>query len=203
MGDDIDHLIENVIIKANDTIELTHNYLSGKVSVAATNGTENCDALVYLTSKKTGSRSGIGRSYGKSSISEITPGIYDIGISPLDIKGINLEHTYENVEVKVKDDIKITHNVRIRHSLGRAKTDENLVDVLVQILDPSTKSLIYEARTFKSPFSNPLKTILKPGTYEIKVSGVKEYEGKSEKFTVEILPGETIERNFEFSLKNN
>lgn len=197
-GTDAKHWIEKVKVVKNEIAKLEHDFKCGKLNAISTNNGEKCDVLVYITSKITGKRTGIGRTYGEYHISDITPGLYEVTFDALNINGKQKLYIKEGVEIKTNELTEVKHNFETGIIAVGAKSGGKLIDVDVQIYEMTTKANCGGGRTFLSPFSNPLKTVLIPGTYEVRVYGVGAYKDKVEKITVEVSPGETIEKTIEF-----
>jgi len=77
--------------------------------------------------------------------------------------------------------------------IGSTSSD-GLVDAMVRVVEVNSNTTVAGARTYTSESSNPRKFILNPGTYQVTLSALGSYAGKTETFSVAVEEGATIEK---------
>ncbi len=202
-GSDVDAItIDGVQSKEGNIVHKTVSFDGSKVQVTATNNGEGWDATVSIYNTATGKRTSQTRTYGKTQTMEINPGTYDITFKALVIKGIQTEHTFENVEVKAGESITLEHNFESGVVHITTLNNGEGWDATIKIYDSGTGQHIAAARTYKK--SSELE--VSPGTYDIQVKALK-MNGLATEFTmknVEVKAGETnkVEHNFKTGIAN-
>lgn len=78
------------------------------------------------------------------------------------------------------------------------KSATGLVDATVKVVDVASKKVVANGRTYTSDKNNPKKFILSTGDYEVIITGIKDYAGKSETFKMKVKEGETFEKMVNF-----
>ena len=106
-GDEIAKVFEGVQIRGGKTTLLEHDYKYGSLSVGAMCGEELCDAIVHITSVKSGKIVDQGRTYAhaKSNPKQfiLTPATYEVTVKPVKHKN-NQPQTFL-VELRNEDEI--------------------------------------------------------------------------------------------------
>ncbi len=171
----------------------------GKIEVSTFNNKAGCDAVVKIISNETGKVVASGRTYGKTNVEEVNPGIYTVQINALgEIKGLGNKQTIEHVTISAGETKEVQHSFLTGIVMIGAKSTSGLVDAAVTIKESATKQNIDGKRTYTSESSNPRKFILNPATYEITVAALGDLAGKKETFTIQVKQGETIEKTIQF-----
>jgi Ca-activated chloride channel family protein len=176
----------------------TVSFDGGKINLITLNNNEGWDCTSKVTTQD-GEVVGGSRTYGRPQIIELNPGVYDIEIKALIIKGLENTFIIEDVSVEATKTTDATHNFKSGIAMIGVKSDEELVDAVVSINSNATGENVAGSRTYTSDSSNPREFILNPGIYDVKVSAVKkEYAGKKETFTIEVKQGETVTKILNF-----
>lgn len=188
---------ENVLVVAGETVELAHNFELGQLSVQSTTNGALSDASVSIYSKDPRKSVDGGRTYTSASsnpsLYNLTPGVYDVELKVLVVKGPAITKKFEDVHVKANETTAIAHNFDAGTIKVGAKTGSELLDAVVSIYSINPSQSYGGGRTYTSESSNPKTFELTPGTYEVTVKPIKkEYETK--KFTVTVEAGKTIEQ---------
>ena len=191
---DVDAItLSNVKSFQDSIVHRTISFDAGKLNVISLNNGEGWDCAVNIYLKSDGKSAARGRTYGRPDIYDINPGIYDIEIKALAMKGMEITKIIENIEVKGNDTITVEHNFKTGIAMIGANSSSGLVDAGVYIKEINSKKNVANGRTYTSETSNPRKFLLNPGTYEVKVMAFGEHKGKEETFTIIVKKGETIE----------
>ncbi len=179
-------------------VHQTVSFDGGKINVITLNNGEGWDAVVTVYNKITGKSAARGRTYGRSDVYEVNPGLYDVEVKALVIKGLDIIHRIENVEVKANETIDVEHNFKSGVVMIGASSDDGLVDAVVNIRDLDNKKSVANGRTYTRPTNNPKKFVLNPGKYTVTLSALGDFKGKKETFTIEVKEGETVEKITKF-----
>lgn len=197
-GKGIFHTFENVEVKGGKTIDLDHNFENGNINIVTLNNGEGWDATVRVIEKSSGKHIVTTRTYKKPKEMEVTPGMYDVKVKAMSIKGKTAETIIENVEVKAGKTIGIEHNFLSGiANIGVTKNGE-LVDCTVRIIDAAAAKQIVTSRTYTSPKSNPKTFILSPGTYTVKLRGKKNGKNTDQKFSITVEEGKEVTKVVEW-----
>lgn len=176
----------------------TVSFDGGKINLTTLNNNEGWDCTSKVKTQK-GEVVGGSRTYGKTQTIEVNPGIYDIEVMALRIKGLETTYVIEDIAVESGKTIEVSHNFKTGIAMIGAKSGETLVDAVVKIKDKKSGKSVTGGRTYTSDNSNPKEFLLNPGIYEVKVSPVKkEFAGKSETFTIEVKQRETVTKIISF-----
>jgi Ca-activated chloride channel family protein len=176
----------------------TISFDGGKINLITLNNNEGWDCTSKVTTQE-GEVVGGSRTYGRPLIIEVNPGVYDIEIRALNIKGFETVFTFEDITVEATKTTDITHNFKTGIAMIGVKSGEELVDAVVSINSKETGENVAGSRTYTSDSSNPREFILNPGIYNVKVTGAKkEFAGKIETFTIEVKQGETVTKLINF-----
>ena len=177
--------------------KVTHQNVSfdgAKLSINTLNNGVAWDAVVSIISKETGKSVSGGRTYGKQTEYDIDPGMYNVELKAMVIDGVANKVVLENVEVKANEVKNVEHNFQSGIVMIGANSSSGLVDATVSIIDVNTKKSISGGRTYQTSDSNPKEYLLSPGTYEVILKALKEHQGKSETFTIDVKAGETLNK---------
>ncbi|PWI30410.1 hypothetical protein DI383_08155 [Flavobacteriaceae bacterium LYZ1037] len=181
--------------------EIGHQTVSfdgGKINLITLNNNEGWDCTSKVTTQE-GVVVGGSRTYGRPLIIELNPGVYDIELIALNMKGHESKFTIEDVIVEATKTTDATHNFKTGIAMIGVKSDEELIDALVSINSKDTGLNVAGSRTYTSESSNPREFILNPGVYDVKVTAAKkEYSGKTETFSIEVKQGEVVTKILNF-----
>ena len=154
--------------------------------------------MVTIYSKTTGKAAARGRTYGKTDTYEVNPGIYDVEVKALAIKGKDIVHSMDSVQVMGSDTLNLEHNFKSGKARIGASSASGLVDAVVKINDVESKKNVASSRTYTSETSNPKEFILNPGTYQVTLSALGDHKGEKDTFTITVKEGETVEKISKF-----
>lgn len=196
---DVNALLFSDIRSFSDKMEhKTFSFDASKITISTFNNSEGWDALVHIYPIGQKKSVASGRTYGKQTVFEINPGMYDIEMQAMVIEGSSITHRIENVEIKAGENKQIKKIYESGILMVTVKSAAGLVDALLKITDINSKEIVSNRRTYTNANSNPKKFILNPGKYEIYVKGLGDFEGKVETITVDIKPGESMEKTVSF-----
>ena len=191
--------ISNVQSFEDKTVHKSISFDAGKIEVSTLNNGEGWDATVNIFLVDTGKNVARGRTYGKARTMEVSPGLYNVEMKVLGIKGSVIEHTVNNVEVMAGETSTISHNFESGIAKIGVQNADGLVDATVNIIDLNTNKNVARGRTYTRTTSNPKEFVLNPGNYEVIVKPVSgANKGETEKFNIEVKAGEQIERIKEY-----
>ena len=177
--------------------EITHQTVSfdaGKLSLSTLNNGEGCDASVRIYRNGTDKIVATGRTYGRTKVFELNPGVYDVSIDALKLKGLGNSTKLENVVIKAAAENHQEHRFESGIALIGAKSSTELIDAIVKIKDAETNEVVASNRTYTSVANNPKQFILTPGTYKVSLKCLGKYKGQETAFEITIKAGETVER---------
>lgn len=195
--------LEGVEVLSGETVEKFVDYSSGTIKVGALQGEKFHDAVVKIVDTTTEENIAQSRTYSSSKSNpktfEVPPGVYNIIVEPLGIKGI-APQTYDGIEVKAGETVEETAQFSSGTLKVGAFEGEKLMDAIVYITRSDSSEQVGQGRTYKSSKSNPKVFELSPGTYNVSVKSlgitnnpVVEFKG------LEIKPGETVVKEAQFS----
>jgi Ca-activated chloride channel family protein len=142
---------------------------------------------------KEGEVVGGSRTYGRPKLIEVNPGVYDVDISGLVMKGLETTYTFKDVVVESGKTVDISHSFKTGKAMIGVKSGETLVDAVITINEKKTGKNVAGGRSYTSESSNPKEFMLNPGIYEVIIKAVKkEMAGKSETYTIEVKAEETV-----------
>ena len=191
-------LVSDVRSFDNKVTHQTVSFDASKIQVSAFNNGEGWDAVVKVFAKD-GKIVSSGRTYGRPSVYEINPGVYDVEVMALALQGTGVVHRMENITIKAGETKTIEHNFKTGIAMIGAQNAKELVDAVVNIADSKTKKNVSSGRTYTTENSNPKKFMLTPGTYEVTLTAVgASYKGKKQTFTIMVKEGETVEKIINF-----
>ena len=171
----------------------------GKIGIYVTNNGEGWDAMVKVLSSETGKNVAHIRTYGTEREMEVDPGAYKVEVTALRIKGLQVQNTIENIEVKAGETKALEHNFDTGIAMIGCIANNELLDATVNLKEVSSNKSVAGARTYTAASSNPREFILCPGTYEVTVIAVpREHAGKKEVFTLQVETGKTTEKTVTF-----
>ena len=184
-----------VEMKEGETKHRDISFDSGKINVTTLNNDEGWDATVRVVQAGTSKRVATSRTYGKSIDLEVNPGVYDVNILLLQVKGLSVEKTIENVEVKPNETTEISHKFESGIALiGVQTASGELIDATVNFNDIETGKNVAGSRTYTSAQNNPRKFLLNPGTYQVKIVTLGAHKGNSDTFNLTVEAAATIEK---------
>ena len=191
-------LIENVESTNQEIGHQTVSFDAGKIAVNCMNNGEGWDAVVNIYQHGERKNLAGGRTYGKITHYEVNPGVYDVELRPLKIKGDQVGYFIENVEVISNETSSANYNFETGIMEIGAISGGNLIDVVVNVTSINSRKGITGGRTYTSESSNPNRYILLPAAYSVSVKGLRDHKGKEEKFELIVVKGETVSKTVEF-----
>lgn len=191
-GSDVDAITISNVQSFEDKI--AHQLVSfdaGKIKITALNNGQGWDTVVKINALSDDKR-GIGsRTYGKSEEIELNPGLYNVKLQALVMKGLETFHIFENVEVKANEVTEIVHNFKTGTAMIGATSATGLVDATISIMALNASKAIANGRTYTRATNNPKKFILNPGIYKVTLVTLGKHKGKKETFTITVNENET------------
>lgn len=176
----------------------TVSFDGGKINIITTNNGVGWDCTSKVMTQ-TGEVVGGSRTYGRPQLIEVNPGVYDIELMALRMKGLDTKYVIEDVKVESGKTVEAKHNFKTGIAMIGFKTGNTLVDAVVTIKEKASNKGVSGGRTYTSDSSNPKEFLLNPGIYEVTVTPVKkEYAGIKEIFTMEIKEGVTFTKILSF-----
>ena len=206
LGTDVDAMWKrNIVIKESEMDTAFFDFTAGKASILATSNGElwDCVVSIYKTGQTSGRSSG-GRTYTSENhnpmIKELTPGIYDVYVTALNINGADTEKLFEKIEVLPGEQTEITIDYPRGELSILATNNGELWDCVINVTKPGSPKSVGGGRTYNSAKHNPKKQIFAPGTYIVEYSAGK-LNGEKTTHTVEnvvIIQGETTDVSHNF-----
>ncbi|MEZ5044035.1 MAG: VWA domain-containing protein [Saprospiraceae bacterium] len=176
----------------------TISFDAGKINLITLNNEEGWDCTSKVINKA-GKVVGGSRTYGRPKLIEVNPGVYDVEIQGLVMRGLETIHTFKEVVVESGKTIDISHSFKTGKASIGVTSNGVLVDATIDIKEKNTGKSVAGGRSYTSPSSNPKEFMVNPGIYEVVIKAVKkEMAGKSQTFTIEVKQGETVEKIVNF-----
>ena len=194
-GSDVDAIpISNVQSFEERIIHQTVSFDGGKFKVTTSNNGKGWDAVVKIYEKGTKKTVASGRTYGKSPLYEVNPGMYDIEVTAMVLEGTETSHVIKNVELKAGEIKDIEHDFKSGIAMIGVKSGNGLIDAMVKIMETKSKKIVASGRTYTSVNNNPKKFILNPGTYEVSITSLGKDAGKNSSFIMILKEEQTFEK---------
>jgi Ca-activated chloride channel homolog len=166
----------------------------GKIAVTTTNNGENWDCIVKVTDPE-GKVAGSVRTYKAPKELEVNPGIYNISIQALVLKGIETYTEIENVTVLSGKIIPVSYNFKSGKIVVETLADGNSIDSAVNVFEVTSGKNVAGGRTY----GREKEFLLNTGKYEVKVVPLGTYKYKqSQVITVEVVQGETTRKKITY-----
>ncbi|MEL6253120.1 MAG: VWA domain-containing protein [Bacteroidota bacterium] len=201
-GSATSHTFKGVKVTSRKTLELSHNFEYGDLSVLATNNGELWDCVIQVNSLDGEKKKSVGggRTYASPNSNPLTeklsPGTYEVRYRPQHIHGEDWEYVESLVEIKVGESLELkqdyqTGKLRIgaEHE-GKSQS----IDVLIR----SNGKTIYNKRISGSSKSEAREIVLMPGKYEFVVEAVRLAGASPRKFSASIEAGIVLEKYVDF-----
>jgi Ca-activated chloride channel family protein len=184
--------ITNIESYGDKIVHQTISFDGGKINLITLNNNEGWDCTSKVINKE-GEVVGGSRTYGRPKLIEVNPGVYDVDISGLVMKGLETTYTFKDVVVESGKTVDISHSFKTGKAMIGVKSGETLVDAVITINEKKTGKNVAGGRSYTSESSNPKEFMLNPGIYEVIIKAVKkEMAGKSETYTIEVKAEETV-----------
>lgn len=197
-GSQISHRFEEITVGGGEIIEITHNFKSGTANIEINGSYGLVDARINIADASTGAVVASGRSYSTPGSNPrsftLTPGTYNLVLEAVEIEGLGKKQIIENLVVEENSVTNKEYLFENGIAMIGAVNSGELIDAMVRIVESTTNTPITASRTYTSESSNPRKFVLNPGTYEVRVSGLGDYTGQEETFSIVVEAGETIEK---------
>jgi Ca-activated chloride channel family protein len=197
-GQDTDQVFEDVLVNANETFELTHDFSSGELSLQITNNNELWDATFKVKDPETGASVSSGRTYAKPVVVEVNPGVYDLEILALKVEGKERSRTIASVVVKATETTEVTHNFDTGELSVGVSSSAGLVDAVISVKELETGAKVSGGRTYTRETTNPWKVTIFPGTYQVEVRGLGDFKDRQETFTIQVVAGQKAAQSVRF-----
>lgn len=195
---DVKPIILKGVTTFNDKITYSIvNFDGAKFLVTTTNNGKGTDCTVKVKTK-VGKPVSNTRTYGDTKEMEVNPGMYDIEILALNMSGFETMYEFKDVEIKVGEQKKITHDFKTGIAKIGIQENGKLVDVVVGIFDLGKKESVAGGRSYTYESSNPRTYVLNPGTYSVKLRGNKNGKDQILWHEITVKEGETFTKMFEW-----
>ncbi|MEM8891409.1 MAG: hypothetical protein AAGD28_25750, partial [Bacteroidota bacterium] len=196
------HTFEGVKVASRKTVELSHNFEYGELSVLATNHGELWDCVIHINSLEGEKRKSVGggRTYASPNSNPLTeklsPGIYEVRYRPRHIHGEDWEYVERRVEIKAGEYLELKQDYQTGQLRIGAEHEgkSQSIDLLIR----SNGKTVYNKRISGSSKSEAREIILMPGTYEFVVEPVRLSGASPRKFSASIEAGTVLEKYFDF-----
>lgn len=192
---------KEIEVPANEVRQVKIDFSAGNISLLTTANGELWDCSVNITKPgETKSISG-GRTYRSENhnpmIKELSPGLYDVKITAMKLKGTNISHQFKEVEVMAGETTKLEHSFEFGELSVLATNNGELWDCVLNVFKASdaNKKSVGGGRTYTSSDFNPSIDLLTPGRYSVNYRAHKVH-GAGWEHTIEDLevkPGERTE----------
>jgi Ca-activated chloride channel family protein len=198
-GLDVSGITINVEIQKDETGHKTVRFDAAKVEVSVTNNGQGHDAIVKLLSKIDGKVAASARTYERSQVIEVNPGMYDITFQALKLSGLNVLASQENIEFYAGETYSLSHNFSSgKAMIGVNTANGELIDATINFFDINTGQSITAGRSYRSPGNNPKQFLLNPGNYQVKIVTLGKHKGQTKTFDITVKTNETIEKIITF-----
>lgn len=171
-------------VAEDQIVEREVDFSSGGLSVGATHNGELGDAVIRVTNES-GKQVASGRTYTKASSNpksfRLRPGAYQVRIGSVEISD-KPEATFE-VEIQPGEDIELSHAFSSGTLEVEVVRGADLADAVVSVYARDEKRQVAKKRSYDKPRSNPVRFVLQPGDYEVRV---KEVKGERSQRTLEV-----------------
>lgn len=165
---------KNIVVSADSIRSIEFDFTAGTISIKTTaNNEELWDCVVHINQSEGNKYIAGGRTYKSESsnpmIKELTPGIYNVKITAMKLKGVNIEHQFEKIEVLSGQTVSLEHNFEYGKLSIYSKVNDKYWDTVIntfQTGDSGRKSL-GGGRTSKSAEHNPKTQLFTPGLYSV------------------------------------
>lgn len=189
---------QGILVVDSKVSEQVFDFSTGFLSLTVTNHGTLHDAAVKIRLYGESETVVSNRTYESAATNpmnkELAPGVYDVIINSVTIKGITSKAIIGRVHIKPNETTSLVHEFQSAELSVGASFKGALCDAAVDIYSLDTKHSVEARRTYASASSNPKKFILSPGTYEVTVKGIKVEGDPEEVFKITIQNGEKVER---------
>lgn len=186
--------LSQVQVSDDQIIHKEVSFDGGKIAVNTLNNGEGWDAVVKIFNQVDGKPVAGGRTYGRVTAFEVNPGIYEVEVAGMTMKGLENVKRIENIEVTANTTQTVEHNFQTGIAMIGVQTGNELVDAVVKIKDKATQKDITGGRTYTGASSNPKEFLLTPGTYEVSIMTLGVHKGHTESFTIVVPAGGSVEK---------
>lgn len=164
---------KNIVIPTDSTRSIEFDFTAGTVSIKTTaNDKELWDCVVHISKSEDNKYITGGRTYKSESsnpmIKELTPGIYDVKITAQKLKGANIIHHFEKIEVLPGQTVSLVHNFEYGQLSIHSKVNDKYWDTVISIYQTEDSQYYGGGRTSKSADQNPFTQLFTPGRYSVK-----------------------------------
>ena len=161
-------------VAEDEIVEREFDFSSGDLVVGASHNGELGDAVVRV-SNESGKQVASGRTYTKASSNpksfRLRPGNYKVTVGSVEISG-KPEASFD-VELKPREKVEVSHAFSSGTLEVEVMRGEALVDAVVSIHPVAEPKEVAKRRSYDKPRNNPVRFVLEPGDYEVRVREVK------------------------------
>lgn len=169
----------------------------GTISIFITDNGEGWDATVKVVDPQTEKVVASSRTYGRKIEIEVNEGVYNLVVTPLQIKGLALKQTLENCRVFAKETIEKTHDFHSGTlSIGIQTESGDYVDGVVKVLEIDSGTYVTGLRTYSSESNNPKTIKILPGNYKINIQTLGKHKGVSQTANIDVFTGKKSSKTF-------
>ena len=186
-------------VTVDESIHRDVSFDSGKLNFSIFNNDVLDDATIRAYKPGESRSVASTRTYGREKELELDPGIYNINVLILQVKGAHVEHTFSDVKVEASSKQTLSHVFESGQvSVGIQSVNGELIDATINFYDLESGKNVDAGRSYTSKSSNPRLFVLSPGQYEVKVKTLGKHKGHQQSFEFELKAGQRIEKLFSF-----
>ncbi|MBT8255746.1 MAG: VWA domain-containing protein [Bacteroidia bacterium] len=189
--------LEGVTSYEDKVVHRTISFDGGTFNITITNNGEGWDSTVKVLDQS-GKTIGASRTYGKPVDIEVSPGVYDIEVQALRMKGLETQFIFEDVSLNAGATTTREHDFKTGIANLGVSENGTLIDCTVNIYTKSTEESVAGGRSYTSSSSNPREYILNPGDYKVKLRGRKNGADTIKWFEITVKEGESITKMYEW-----
>ena len=116
--------------------------------------------------------------------------MYSVEVNPLNMKGRELKHVFENVKINANETTPISHDYMSGElEVGVQTSTGELVDATIKVTAAEDKTYVAGGRTYTSVSSNPKTIIVLPGLYNVEIKTLGKHKGNTLTDQVEVKAG--------------
>lgn len=165
---------KNIVVSADSVRSIEFDFTAGTISIKTTaNDDELWDCVVHISKSEDNTYITGGRTYKSESsnpmIKELTPGLYDVKITAMKLRGEDAKHHFEKIEVLPGKIANVEHNFEYGKLSIYSMVNDKYWDTVIntfQTGDPNRNSH-GGGRTSKSADHNPFTQLFTPGLYGV------------------------------------
>ncbi|MEM1321346.1 MAG: VWA domain-containing protein [Bacteroidota bacterium] len=160
---------------------------AGKISAMITKNGEGVDASIRVYAQGTNKEIASTRTYAKAQTIEVDPGVYDIAVKVIGVKGEETQYRFEGIVVKPAGITDLSYDFGAGKLSSYITSNQEGWDAVITVLDPSTGKQVGQTRTY----GKVREIEISSGTYNVRIKAI-DIKGSAIVRTVE---GVTISSN--------